>query len=143
METLKIKYFDKDITKLEKISKGDWIDLRSAVTIELEPNAHYLIPLGIGVKLPEGYEAIVAPRSSSFKNWGILQTNSPGVIDNSYSGEKDEWKMTVYATRKSIINKNDRIAHFRIQKIQPELELVEVDFLDDVSRGGFGSTGTN
>jgi dUTP pyrophosphatase len=139
---IKIKYFDKEITKINKIEKGDWIDLRCSKDMELIEGGHYFVPLGIGMKLPSGYEAHVAPRSSTFKNWGIIQTNSPGIIDNSYSGENDEWKLTVYATRDTNISKNDRICHFRIIEIQPQLEFEEVDTLDEVSRNGFGSTGT-
>ncbi|MCL1700698.1 dUTP diphosphatase [Lysinibacillus sp. Bpr_S20] len=140
---IKVKYFDKEIDKLEKISKGDWIDLRAAETIELKQFESALIPLGVGMKLPEGYEAHVLPRSSTYKNWGIIQTNSKGVIDNSYSGENDEWKMPALAMRDTIINKNDRICQFRIIKSMGETEILETEFLDEVSRGGFGSSGMN
>lgn len=138
---IKVKYFNKDITKLNKITKGDWIDVRSAETIEMQAGEFKLIPLGIGIKLPENYEAHLVPRSSTFKNWGIIQTNSQGVIDNSYSGDNDQWLMPVYATRDTVINFDDRVAQFRIVERMPEIEIVEVDKLDDISRGGFGSTG--
>lgn len=138
---IKVKYFDKEIDKIEKISKGDWCDLRAAETVELKAGEFKLIPLGVGMILPDGYEANIVPRSSTFKNYGIIQTNSFGVIDNSYSGDNDQWRMPVYATRDTIINKNDRICQFRINKIQPEFEVVEVEHLNTTDRGGFGSTG--
>lgn len=140
-ETIKIKYFSNEIDKIEKISKGDWIDLRSAETVELKAGDFKLIKLGVGMKLPEGYEAHVVPRSSTFKTWGIIQTNSIGIIDNSYSGDNDEWRMPVYATRDTVINLNDRICQFRIEKNQPEIMFTEVEHLDSVDRGGIGSTG--
>lgn len=139
---IKIKYFS-DIDKIEKISKGDWIDLRSAIDVKLKAGEYKLIPLGVGIKLPNGYEANVVPRSSTFKKWGIMQTNSFGVIDNSYSGDTDQWHFPAYATRDTVIKKNDRIAQFRIQKIQPKIQFIEVDNLDEKSRGGFGSTGVS
>lgn len=141
MEKIQIKYFDKEIDKVEKISKGDWIDLRSAETIHLKKGEFHLIPLGVGMKLPDGYEANIVPRSSTYKNFKILQTNCFAVIDNSYSGDSDEWKLPVIAMEDTLINKNDRICQFRINKIQPEIEFEEVEHLDEVSRGSFGSTG--
>lgn len=135
-----IKYFA-DIEKIGKLSIGDWIDLRAAEDVDMAAGEFKLIPLGVGMKLPEGYEAHVAPRSSAFKNFGIIQVNSVGVIDNSYCGEQDEWKLPAYALRAAHIKKNDRICQFRIMQKQPELELEEVAHLDDTSRGGFGSTG--
>ena len=138
---IKIKYFTDQIDKLTKITQGDWIDLRSAETITLKAGDFKLIPLGVAMQLPVGYEAHIAPRSSSFKNWGILQTNSIGIIDNSYCGDNDQWLMSVYATRDTIINQNDRICQFRIVANQPSIEFTEVDSLDSQGRGGFGSTG--
>ena len=138
---LKIKYFSKDIQKIEKIEKRDWIDLRSAIDIQLHQGDFTLIPLGIGMILPEGYEAHIVPRSSTFKNYGILQTNGIGIIDNSYSGENDEWKMPVLAMKDTVIHKNDRICQFRIMPKMQELHIQEVSHLNPVSRGGFGSTG--
>ena len=122
MEKIQIKYFDSEIDKVEKINKGDWIDLRSAETIHLKKGEFHLIPLGVGMKLPEGYEANIVPRSSTYKNFKILQTNCFAVIDNSYSGDSDEWKLPVIAMEDTVINKNDRICQFRINKIQPEIE---------------------
>ena len=139
-EKVKIKYFDNEIDKIEKISKGDWIDLRSAETVHLKKGEFHLIPLGVGMKLPDGYEANIVPRSSTYKNFKVLQTNCFAVIDNSY-GDSDEWKLPVIAMEDTTINKNDRICQFRINKIQPNIEFEEVEHLDDVSRGGFGSTG--
>lgn len=141
METIKIKYFDNEIDKIEKISKGDWIDLRSTETVHLKKGEFHLIPLGVGMILPSGYEAHIVPRSSTYKNFGIIQTNHMGVIDNSYSGDSDQWMMPVIAMRDTTINKNDRICQFRIEKIQPEIIFEEVEHLDEVSRGGFGSSG--
>ena len=138
---IKVKYFDKEIDKIEKISKGDWVDLRAAETVELKAGEFKLIPLGVGMILPDGYEANIVPRSSTFKTYGIIQTNHYGVIDNSYSGDNDQWMFPAYATRDTIINKNDRICQFRINKIQPEFEVVEVEHLNVTDRGGFGSTG--
>ena len=140
---IRIKYFTNQIDKLAKITRGDWIDLRSAETIELKAGDFKLIPLGVAMQLPEGYEAHIAPRSSTFKNWGILQTNSIGIIDNSYCGDNDQWLMPVYATRDTIINQNDRICQFRIVANQPSIEFTEVDSLGSQDRGGVGSTGVN
>lgn len=137
---IKIKYFEGS-KKLSKISKGDWIDLYSNKDVAMVPGQRYVIPLGVAMQLPEGYEAIVAPRSSTFKTWGVLQTNSIGVIDNSYCGDNDEWALSVYATREEMICVGDKICQFRIQEKMPELEFVEVKSLDNPDRGGFGSTG--
>lgn len=136
-----IKYFADDIIPLEKISKGDWIDLRAAADIEMKAGEFRVIPLGVGMILPEGYEAHIAPRSSTYKNFGIIQTNSIGMVDNSYSGDEDEWKMAAYALRDTVIHKNDRICQFRIMEKQPEIEFEKVEHLKEQSRGGFGSTG--
>ena len=138
--TIKVKYHT-DILPLEMNEKGDWVDLRAAQDMKLWGGYYYYIPLGISVELPEGYEAHVAPRSSTFKNWGIIQTNSVGVIDNSYCGNNDIWMMPVYATRFAEIKKNDRICQFRIVEKQPHLEFETVDHLGNKDRGGFGSTG--
>lgn len=142
-KNIEVKYFGKDIDRIEKISNGDWIDLRSAKDVELKKGDFKLIPLGVGMILPEGYEAHVAPRSSTFKHYGIIQTNSVGIIDNSYSGDNDQWMMPVYATRDAVIHKNERICQFRIMQIQPVISFEEVEHLNDVDRGGFGSTGIN
>ncbi|MBS5619886.1 MAG: deoxyuridine 5'-triphosphate nucleotidohydrolase [Eubacterium sp.] len=141
VETIKIKYFDKEIDKIEKINKGDLIDLRAAETVEMKKGDFKLIKLGVGMKLPEGYKANVYPRSSTYKNFGIILANSVGQIDNSYSGDADEWRFPAIAMRDTIIHKNDRICQFEIQKIQPEIEFIEVEHLDEESRGGIGSTG--
>lgn len=142
MKTIKIKYFDSEIEKIKKINNGDWLDLRAAETVDLNKGDFKLIPLGVGMKLPEGYEAHIVPRSSTFKNYGIIQTNHCGIVDESYCGDNDQWMMPAYATRGTIINKNDRICQFRIVKKMPEVKLEAVDKLEDVDRGGFGSTGT-
>lgn len=142
-KVIKIKYFDEELEKIKKIEKGDWIDLRAAKTIELKKGDFILIPLGVAMELPKGYEAHVVPRSSTFKNYGIIQTNSIGIIDNSYCGDNDEWKMPVYATKDTVINKNDRICQFRIIEKMPKVEFEEVEVLSNKNRGGFGSTGIN
>lgn len=142
METIKIKYHNSNIDKIEKIAIGDWIDLRAAETVTLHEGDFALISLGVSMKLPDGYEAQVAPRSSTFKKWGIIQTNSIGIIDNSYSGTNDIWKFPAYAVIDTVIQENDRICQFRIVKKQPEVQFVEADELDDTDRGGFGSTGS-
>ncbi len=143
MEKIQIKYFDKEIDKIEKISKGDLIDLRAAETVEMKKGDFKLIKLGVGMKLPEGYKANVYPRSSTYKNFGIIMSNSVAQIDNSYSGDADEWRFPAIALRDTVIHKNDRICQFEIQKIQPEIEFEEVEHLDTESRGGIGSTGIN
>ena len=138
---IKIKYFYNDLTRLEKIEKGDWIDLRSAVDVKMKKGDFLLIPLGIAMKLPNGYEAHVVPRSSTFKNFGIIQANSMGIIDNSYCGDDDQWYFPAIAMRDTKIKKNDRICQFRIIEKMKSVDFKEVDKLDEKSRGGFGSTG--
>ena len=153
-----IKYHA-DIPPIEKITVGDWIDLRAAETVFIPKDSFALISLGVSMKLPDGYEAHIVPRSSTFKNWGIIQTNHMAVIDNSYSGTNDIWKLPVYcvAPREgrtfydsvnneirqfgSRIDKGDRICQFRIVKTQPEIEFEVVDELEVIDRGGFGTTG--
>ncbi|WP_292474527.1 deoxyuridine 5'-triphosphate nucleotidohydrolase [Methanosphaera sp.] len=142
-KSIKVKYFNPNLQKIEKISKGDWIDLRASEDVILKAGEFKLIPLGVGMILPAGYEAHVVPRSSTFKKFGIIATNHFGIIDNSYSGEKDEWVFLAYALRDTHIHVNDRICQFRIEKIQPKLQLKEVKHLKQKSRGGLGSTGTN
>lgn len=143
VQNIKIKYFDNEIDKIEKINIGDWIDLRSAETVQLKKDEFHLVPLGVGMKLPDGYEANIVPRSSTYKNFKVLQTNSFAVIDNSYSGDNDQWLYPVIAMEDTTINKNDRICQFRINKTQPMIEFEEVEHLDNVNRGGIGSTGIN
>ena len=139
---IKIKYFSKDIEKLRYIeNKSDWIDLRAAKDIELKAGEFALIPLGIGMQLPKGYEAHVLPRSSTFKNFGIIQTNSMGVIDETYCGDEDQWFFPADALRDTEIKINERICQFRIMKHQESFDFEEVEFLDNSNRGGFGSTG--
>ena len=139
---IKIKYFT-DIQPIEKIEKGDFIDLRSAEDIDLDAGDFAIIKLGVGMKLPEGYEAHIVPRSSTYKKWGIIQTNSVGIVDNSYSGDNDQWMMPVLAMRDTHISKNDRICQFRIVEKQPEIKFTTVEKLDNEDRKGFGSNGSN
>ena len=142
MQKIRIKYFSDKINRLEYIDgKSDWIDLRASETVELKAGEFKLIPLGVAMELPKGYEAHLVPRSSTFKNYGILQTNSCGIIDGTYCGDEDMWRMPVYATRDTVINENDRICQFRIMENQPHIVFDEVESLDNASRGGFGSTG--
>ena len=138
---IKIKYFYSDIEHIEKIAVGDWIDLRAAKTVGLVKGEYGLVPLGVGMILPDGYEAHVLPRSSTPSKFGIMCANSMGIIDNSYSGDADEWHFPVVAIRNTIIHKGDRIAQFRIMKNQPSIEFEVVEHLNEVSRGGIGSTG--
>ena len=141
-ETIQIKYHTDKIEKLKYIDgKSDWIDLRAAKDYDLKKGDFALIDLGISVKLPEGYEMITAPRSSTFKNYGLLQSNGIGVVDESYCGDDDVLMMPVFATRDTHISVNDRICQFRIFKHQPEIVFEEKDHLGTESRGGFGSTG--
>lgn len=142
-EKILVRYHSNEIDKIQPISNGDWIDLRAAKRYELKKGDFALIDLGVSIKLPDGYEAHLCPRSSTFKKWGIIQTNSMGIIDNSYSGDDDIWMMPVYAMRDTVIEVNDRICQFRIVKNQPKVEILEVERLSNVSRGGFGSTGSN
>ena len=142
MVRIKIKYFDEDDTRLEYIDgKSDWIDLRAAEDVLIQKGDFKLIPLGVAMELPNGFEAHVVPRSSTFKNYGIIQTNSFGVIDNSYCGDNDQWHFPAYATRDTHIHKGDRICQFRIMRNQPEITFDEVEHLKGKNRGGFGSTG--
>lgn len=141
MKKIRIKYFSNEIDKLNKIDIGDWIDLRAAKTVTIKKGETALIPLGIGMILPRKYEANIVPRSGTHKNFGILQTNHFGVIDNSYSGNNDQWMFSALATRDTTIYVNDRICQFRINKKQPKIKFIEVDKLKDKDRNGFGSTG--
>lgn len=142
MEKIRIKYFTDEIEKLRFIDgKSDWIDLRAAQELELKKDEFKLIPLGVAMQLPSGYEAHVVPRSSTFKNYGIIQTNSMGIIDESYCGDNDQWFFPAYALRDTVIHVNDRICQFRIEKKQPEILFEEVEQLGNADRGGHGSTG--
>lgn len=166
---IKIKYFSSDYPKLEKISKGDWIDLRVDNFIGGKSNImdrwfnskevniinKYLkedvlsysegdilfVGLGVAMELPKNHEAYVVPRSSTFKNTGLILTNNVGIIDSSYCGDDDEWRAMLYATRDGVINRHDRLLQFRIQEKMPELNFIEVDKLEGKSRGGYGTTG--
>ena len=139
---VKIKYFTDKIEKLRYIDgKSDWIDLRAAEDMTLKQGEFALIPLGVAMQLPAGCEAHVVPRSSTFKNFGIIPVNSMGVIDASYSGDNDQWFMPVLAMRDTEIHINDRVCQFRIMANQPQISFTEVTHLEGPDRGGFGSTG--
>lgn len=139
---IKVKYHA-DIDRIQKINIGDWIDLRASEDIELKNGEFKIIPLGVSMQLPKGYEALVVPRSSTFKNFGIISANSIGVIDNSYCGDNDIWKFPAIALRDTVIKKNERICQFRIIANQPKFKVEEVLVLDNADRGGIGSTGVN
>ena len=138
---IRVKYFVDGLPPLEKISVGDWIDLRAGETVTLKKGDYYLIRLGVGMILPDGWEALVLPRSSTPNNFGIVVANSMGVIDNDYCGDADEWKFPAIAVRDTVIRKGDRIAQFRIVENQPKLYFDTVSNLKAKSRGGIGSTG--
>lgn len=140
MNKVLIRMHDKDIDFPTHIKQGDWIDLRSAEDIDLEPFQSYILNLGVSIKLPDGYFALLAPRSSMYKNFKILQNDSIGVIDNSYSGDDDVWKLPILAIEKTHIRKNDRVCQFTIIK-KEEFDIEIVDHLNGPNRGGFGSTG--
>lgn len=141
-ETIRVRYLSEKIDKLGYISgKSDWIDLRAAEEVELKEGEFKLIPLGIAMQLPTGYEAHVIPRSSTFKNFGIIQANHMGMIDESYCGDNDQWYFPAIALRDTTIHVNDRICQFRIVEHQPQLTFETVDTLGNKNRGGIGSTG--
>lgn len=142
MEQIKIKYFTDKIDKLAYIDgKSDWIDLRASEEVTLKQGEFALVPLGVAMELPKGYEAHIVPRSSTYKNFGVIQANHCGVVDGSYCGDKDMWRMPVIAMRDTQIHVNDRICQFRIMKNQPEILFEEVEHLEGKDRGGFGTTG--
>ena len=142
MKTITIKYFTDKIEKLTYIDgKSDWIDLRAAEDVALKAGEFMLIPLGVAMKLPQGYEAHIVPRSSTFKNFGIIQTNHCGIIDESYCGDNDQWYFPAYAMRDTEIHVNDRICQFRIMEHQPTIQFEETEKLTGADRGGIGSTG--
>lgn len=143
---IRVKFFDKEVypNGLQKIGgkKSDWIDLRASEDVQLNQGVLYYVPLGVAIELPEGYEAIIAPRSSTYKNFHVLQTNSIGVVDETYCGDNDEWKLPVLAIHETEIKKGERICQFRIIEHQPEFEIEVVDVLGNEDRGGIGSSGT-
>ena len=142
MPDIKIKYFTDKIERLRYIDgKSDWIDLRAAAEIEMKAGDFKLIPLGVAMELPKGYEAHIVPRSSTFKNFGVIQTNHMGVVDESYCGDGDQWFFPAYALRDTVIHINDLICHFRIIEHQPAISFIETDRLGHEDRGGHGSTG--
>lgn len=137
---IKIKYM-RDVEPIKLLECGDWIDLRTAEDVELKAGEYKMIPLGVAMELPKGYEALMLPRSSTFKKYGVILVNSMGVIDESYCGDSDEWNFLAYALRDTKIPKNERICQFRIMEHQPPVDIVEVDVLGNKNRGGIGSTG--
>lgn len=147
MKKIKIKYIHHSeyaypLGHIEKIPVGDWIDLRAAADVRIKAGEYAMIPLGVAMELPKGYEALVAPRSSTFRKHGILLANSIGIIDESYKGDDDEWNFLAHAVRDTVIERGDRICQFRIIKHQPKIKFVERRHLWNKNRGGIGSTGT-
>ena len=141
-KVLKIRYLSDRIEKLRYIDgRSDWIDLRASEDMVIRKGECRLIPLGVAIQLPEGYEAHVVPRSSTFRNYGLIQANSFGVVDESYCGNEDQWFVPMYATRDTEVHVNDRICQFRIMKHQPEIVFEETEQLSGKNRGGFGTTG--
>ena len=141
-QTIKIRYLSDKIELLTYIAgKSDWIDLRAAEDVSLSAGDFKLIPLGIAMQLPAGYEAHVIPRSSTYKNFGIIQANHMGLIDESYCGDNDQWFFPAIALRDTVIHAGDRICQFRIMEHQPALNFETVDTLGNADRGGIGSTG--
>ena len=141
-EKIKIKYHVKELEKLRYIDgKSDWIDLRVAEEVKMKAGEFRLISMGISVELPKGYEMWILPRSSAFKNFGVIQTNAVGVVDESFCGDNDIIHMPILAMRDTEMHINDRIGQFRIAKHQAEIHFVEVEHLNHADRGGFGTTG--
>ncbi len=144
MQQIRIKYLSDEIEHLTYIdNKSDWIDLRAAEDVVMNAGEFKLIPLGVAMELPKGYEAHIVPRSSTYKNFGLIQTNHTGIVDESYSGDNDQWFFPAYALRDTEIHVNDRICQFRIMEHQPKISFVETDHLGNEDRGGIGSTGIN
>lgn len=142
MEQIKVRYLSDEIEKLTYVDgKSDWIDLRASEEVSLKKGEFCMIPLGVAMELPKGYEAHIVPRSSTYKNFGVIQANHCGVVDSSYCGDNDMWRMPVIAMRDTVIHVNDRICQFRIMENQPKLFFEEVEHLEGADRGGFGSTG--
>jgi len=138
---VKIKYKNDDTKRVEKISVGNWVDLSAEERVTMMKGEHRLIPLGVAMELPKGFEAHIVPRSSTFKNFKVIQVNSPGIVDNSYSGDNDWWLFSAYALEDTVIEKGSRICQFRIVESQPEIVFYEVELLGNKDRNGFGSTG--
>lgn len=157
---LRIKYFE-GATKLKKIAKGNWIDVHARKNVFVPLNERAMIPLGFALELPQEWEGHLAPRSSTFKTWGVIQTNSVGVVDDTYIGDNDEWNLPVFClvphdtlelntgddkdttvkVKGTWIHKGDKIGQFRISEVMPNLELDEVDYFGNKDRGGFGTSG--
>lgn len=138
---LHINYFNEDQPKLVQHEKGDWIDIPSPNAYSYKAGDTVFVKFGFSIKLPNNHEAHIVPRSSTFKNYGLLLTNSTGIIDNSYCGDNDEWCAMFYATRDGEIKIGERLVQFRLFRNQPKLEILEVDSTGDSDRGGYGSTG--
>ena len=143
IETIKIKYHADidEICHVGGIGKSNWCDLRAGESVEMKAGEYRQISLGISMELPPNCEAIIAPRSSTFRKYGILLANGIGIVDHSFCGDNDIWHFPAYATRDTYIPINDRICQFRILPVQPELEFDKVFALGNPDRGGLGSSG--
>lgn len=143
VKTIKVRYLNEKVGELEYIcGKSDWVDLRAAEDVEMKKGDFKLIPLGVAMQLPNGYEAHIVPRSSTYKNFGVIQSNHMGVIDETYCGNNDQWKFPAIAMRDTVIHAGERICQFRIMEHQPVLQFEAVETLGNADRGGIGSTGT-
>lgn len=143
VKTIKVRYLNEKVSELEYIcGKSDWVDLRAAEDVEMKKGDFKLIPLGVAMQLPNGYEAHIVPRSSTYKNFGVIQSNHMGVIDETYCGDNDQWKFPAIAMRDTVIHAGERICQFRIMEHQPVLQFEAVETLGNADRGGIGSTGT-
>jgi dUTP pyrophosphatase len=140
---VKVKYHNEELIPIKKLDNGDWVDLRASEDVVMQAGDFKLISLGISIQAPSGYELNIVPRSSTYKNFGIIQANHFGIVDESYNGNNDIVKFPAIALRDTTINLNDRICQFRLNKKQPGLIFETVSFLGNEDRGGFGSTGVN
>ena len=138
---IKVRYQNEAAKPIQQAHSGEWYDLRCAEDVRMRRGEFKVFSLGVSIELPKGYEALVAPRSSTFRRYGILPVNSMGIIDESYCGDEDEWHFLAYATKPVVLHKDERICQFRIIEHQPKLNMVEVDTLGNANRGGIGSTG--
>ena len=141
IRTIKVRYFNEKQTKLVQHDKGDWVDIPTPYKYKYKKGDTVWVKLGVAIKLPENYEAILAPRSSTFKQTGLIMANSIGIIDNSYCGNNDEWSAMFYATRDGEVEEGQRLVQFRILENQPNIPVIEVENTYSEDRGGYGTTG--
>lgn len=160
MVSCKIKYFDDLMPRMKHTKIGDWVDVRASSVLkndkpvkwEIDDDGkefvsynffdHLLIKLGFAMQFPSMYEAHVLPRSSLFKNKGLILVNGMGIIDHSYRGDNDQWLFPALAMRPGKIYKHERIGQFRLIQRMEKLQFLEVNLFNSEDRGGLGSTGT-